>query len=157
MSRVTRGDESRRARVEGRTPISGHPRAGDLGFHEPSPLHTRRVKTQHHENSSSTSTNTALSVSCTRTLCELHPPLPALLPSSCSWALASLFLRVVLLYHPLFPLALRCLAASLSVRTVGNTLSPMLQTAGTTVRSRRKHFNRPWSISLSSSFPLEAA
>jgi len=82
---------------------------GDLG-HEPSPLHTRRLKTQHHEYLSSTSTNTALSVSCTRTLCELHPPPPALLPSSCSWALASLFLGVVWLYHPLFSLALRCLA-----------------------------------------------
>ena len=41
--------------------------------HEPSPLHTRRLKSQHHENSSSTSTNTALSVSCTRTLRELAP------------------------------------------------------------------------------------
>jgi len=44
------------------------------GDHEPSPLHSRRLKTQHHENSSSTSTNTALSVCCTRTLSELHPP-----------------------------------------------------------------------------------
>jgi len=48
-------------------------------------------------------------------------------------------------------------AVSFSVRTVGNTLSPMLQTAGTTVRSRRKLFNRLRSISLFSSFPLEAA
>jgi len=78
--------------------------------HEPSPLHTRRLKTQHHENSSSTSTNTALSVSCTRTLRELHPPPPALLPLSCPWALASLFLGVVWLYSSLSPLALRCLA-----------------------------------------------
>jgi len=80
--------------------------AGDLG-HQPSPLHTRRLKSQHHENSSSTSTTTPLSVSCTRTLLELHPPPPALLPSSCSWALASLFLGVVWLYHPLFSPALR--------------------------------------------------
>jgi len=42
--------------------------------------------------------------------CELHPPPRALLPASCSWALASLFLGVVLLYHPLFSLRLRCLA-----------------------------------------------
>jgi len=42
--------------------------------HEPSPLHTRRFKSQHHENSSSTSTTPALSVSCTSTLRELHPP-----------------------------------------------------------------------------------
>jgi len=40
---------------------------------------------------------------------------------------------------------------------VGNTLSPMLQTAGTTVHSRRKHFNRPRSSSPFSSLPLEAA
>jgi len=66
--------------------------------HEPSSLHTRRLKSQHHENSSSTSTTTALSVSCTRTLRELHPPPPTLLPLSCSWALASLFLWVVRLY-----------------------------------------------------------
>jgi len=126
--------------------------AWDLG-HEPSPLHTRRLKSQHHENSSSTSTTTALSVTCNRTLRELHPPPPALLPSSysSSWALASLCLGVVWLYHPLFS------PASLSVRTVGNTISPMLQTAGTTVRSGRKHFNRPRSISPPSSFPLEAA
>jgi len=78
--------------------------------HEPSPLHTRRLKSQHHENSSSTSTTTALSVSCARTLRELLPPPPGLPPSSCSWALASLFLGVVWLYHPLFSLALRCLA-----------------------------------------------
>jgi len=36
--------------------------AWDLG-HKPSPLHTRRLKSQHHENSLSTSTH-ALSVSC---------------------------------------------------------------------------------------------
>jgi len=41
--------------------------------HEPSPLHTRRVKSQHHQNSSSTSTTPALSVSCT-------PPLPPYFP-----------------------------------------------------------------------------
>ena len=37
-------------------------------------LGTRRLKSQHHENSSSTSTTPALSVSCTRTLRVLHPP-----------------------------------------------------------------------------------
>jgi len=47
-------------------------RLWDLG-HEPSPLHLRPLKSQHHENSSSTS-NPTLSVSCTCTLCELHPP-----------------------------------------------------------------------------------
>jgi len=47
--------------------------AWDSG-HEPSPLHTQRLKSQHHENSSSTSTTPTLSVSCTRTLRELHPP-----------------------------------------------------------------------------------
>jgi len=41
--------------------------------HKPSPLHTRRLKSQHRENSSSTSTIPALSVSCTRTLSKLHP------------------------------------------------------------------------------------
>jgi len=154
MSRVTRGYESRRVRVERRTPIyKGTLVAWDLG-HEPSPLHTRRLKSQHHENSSSTSTTTALSVSCTRTLRELHRPPPALLPLLCSWALASLFLGVVWLNHPLFRL---CFAASLSVRTVGNTLSPMLLTAGTPVRSRRKLFNRPRSISPFSLLSLEAA
>jgi len=44
------------------------------GFHEPSPLHTWRLKSQHHENLSSTSTTPTLSVSCPRTLRELHPP-----------------------------------------------------------------------------------
>ena len=78
--------------------------------HEPSPLHTQQLKSKHYENLSSTSTTTALSVSCTRTLRELHPPPPALLPLSCPWALASLFLGVVWLYSSLSPLALRCLA-----------------------------------------------
>jgi len=81
----------------------------DLG-HKPSLLHTRRLKSLHHENLSSTPTTTALAVSSTRTLCELHPPPPALLPLSCPWALVSLFQGVVWLYHPLFSLALRCLA-----------------------------------------------
>ena len=45
---------------------------------------------------------------------------------------------------------------SLRVSTIGNTLAPMLQTAGTTVRSRRKLFNRLRSISSFSSLPLEA-
>jgi len=45
----------------------------DLG-HEPCPLHSRRLKSQHHENSWSTSTTTTLSLSCIRTLHELHPP-----------------------------------------------------------------------------------
>jgi len=70
---VTREYESRRVRVEGRTPIKGHPRGMGFG-HKPSPLHTWRLKSQHHENSSSTSTTTVLSVSCISTLCELHPP-----------------------------------------------------------------------------------
>jgi len=83
--------------------------AWDLG-HEPSPIHTRRLKSQYHENSSSTSTTTALSVSCTHTLHELHRPPLALLPLSCSWVMASLFLGVVWLNHPLFSLALRGLA-----------------------------------------------
>jgi len=48
-------------------------------------------------------------------------------------------------------------AASLNVSTVGNTLSAMLPTAGTTLGSRRKLSNRPWSISPFSSLPLEAA
>ena len=48
-------------------------------------------------------------------------------------------------------------AASLSACTVGNTLSPKLQTAGTTVRSWRKSSNRLRSISLFSSPPLETA
>jgi len=122
--------------------------------HEPSPLHTRRLKSQHHGNSSSTSTTPALSVSCTRTLRELHPPPLALLPSSCPWALASLFLGVVWLY---FPSPRSRFASSLSARMVGNTLSPMLQTAGTTVRRRRELFNRIRSISPFSSSPLEAA
>jgi len=54
--------------------------ARDLG-HEPSPLHTRRLKSQHHENSSSTSTTPALSVSCFRTLRQLHPLPPFRLTS----------------------------------------------------------------------------
>jgi len=73
-----------------------------FGTHEPSPLHTWRLKSQHHENSSSISTTPTLPVSCTRTLRELHPPPPALLPSSCFWALVSLFLGVVWLYLPPF-------------------------------------------------------
>jgi len=40
---------------------------------------------------------------------------------------------------------------------VSNTLWPMLQTAGTTVRIRRNYCNRPPSISPFSSPPLEAA
>ena len=83
-------------------------KAWDLG-HEPSPLHTRRLKSQHHENSSSTSTF-ALSVSCIRTLRELQPPPPAVLPLSCPSTLPSLFLGVVWLYSLLSPHLLRCLA-----------------------------------------------
>jgi len=122
--------------------------------HEPSPVHTRRLKSQHHDTSSSTSTTPALSLSCTHTLHELHPPLPPYLP-----------------YHVLGPWR-PCLegsfgsitpsprlrfAASLSVCTVGNTLLPMLQTVRNTVRSRRKSFNRFRSISPFSSPTLEAA
>ena len=51
---------------------TGALRTWDLG-HEPSPLQTRRLKSQPHENAWSTS-NPALSMSCTHTLCELHPP-----------------------------------------------------------------------------------
>ena len=47
--------------------------AWDLGY-ERSLLHTRRLKSQHHANSSSTSTTTAHAVSSTRTLHELHRP-----------------------------------------------------------------------------------
>jgi len=47
--------------------------------------------------------------------------------------------------------------ASLTVFTVGYTLWPMLQTAGTTVRSWRKLFDRLRLISPFSSSPLEAA
>ena len=43
----------------------------------------------------------------------------------------------------------------LNAGTVGSTLSLMLQTAGTTVHSRRKVFNRPQSISYFSSSALE--
>jgi len=99
---------------------------------EPFPLHLWRLKSQHHKNSWSTSTTPALSVSCTRTLSELHPhsqwaapalsvsctrtlrelhpPPPALLPLSCPWALVSLFLGVVWLCSPQSPLAFRYLA-----------------------------------------------
>ena len=48
--------------------------AWDMG-HELSPLYTRQLKSQHHENWSSTSTP-ALSVCCTCTLSELHPHSP---------------------------------------------------------------------------------
>jgi len=118
----------------------------DLG-HEPSPLHSRRLKSQHHENSSSTPTTTALSVSCTL-------PLPPYVPYYILWPWRPCFTGW---FGPITPSFHCCFAASLSVRTVGNTLSPMLQTAGTTVRSRRTHFNRPRSISLFSLPPLEAA
>ena len=101
-----------------------------------------------------------------------HPP-----PSNSQWAAPALSLSCTLslppyfLYHVLAPwrpcfsgsfgsispsFRLR-IAASVSIRTVGNTLSPMLQTAGTIVRSRRKYFNRPQSISPFSWPPLEAA
>ena len=46
---------------------------------------------------------------------------------------------------------------SLTTCMVSTTLSPMLHMAGTTVCSRRKLFNRPWSICTFSSSPLEAA
>jgi len=45
-------------------------------------------------------------------------------------------------------------AASSRVRWVGNTLSALLQTAETTVRSMRKPFNRPRSISPSLDYLL---
>jgi len=48
-------------------------------------------------------------------------------------------------------------AISFKTRTVGNTLSPMLHTPGTTVRVSGKSFNRLRSISPSSSFLLEPA
>ena len=41
--------------------------------HEPSSLHTRRLKSQHHQNSSSTSTTPALSVSCIPPLSSYFP------------------------------------------------------------------------------------
>jgi len=52
-------------------------------------------------------------------------------------------------------LSTRIFATLLSTSIVGNTLSPMLQTAGTTVLSRRKLFNRPQLISPFSSSCLE--
>jgi len=55
-------------------------------------------------------------VSCTRTLSELHPPPPNLLPLSCPWTLASLFLEVVWLYSLLSSHLLRCLARHLHSR-----------------------------------------
>jgi len=101
--------------------------AWDLG-HKLSPLHTRRLKSQHHENSSSTSTTTALSVSCTL-------PLPPYFPYHVLGPWRPCFWGSFGSITPSFRLRF---AASLSVRTVGNTLSPMLQTAGTTVHSRKK-------------------
>jgi len=56
---------------------------------------------------------------------------------------------------PLPPLATHVFTTSLSSCTVGNILLPMLQMAGTTLRSRRNLFNRPRSIPLCSSSPLE--
>jgi len=123
----------------------------DLG-HEPSPLHLRGLKSQHHENSSSTSTTPGLSVSCTRTLREQHPPPHTLLPSSCPWPLASLSLGVIWLSSLLFP---QVFAASFSPCRVSNSLSPMLQIAGFIVCSTRKLFNWPRAISLFSSLPLK--
>jgi len=96
----------------------------------------------------------ALPVSCTRTLRELYPSPPTFLPSSCPCTLASLFLGVIMLDPP------SCrsgFAPSLNVCTLGNTLSPMLQPAGTTLHSKRKLFHRPRSISRFCSSPLEAA
>ena len=120
--------------------------AGDLG-HEPSPLQTQRLKSQHHENLSSISTTPALSVSCT-------PPLPPYFSY-----------HVLGPWRPCFygsfgstPSSLHShFTTLLSAWTVGNTLSPTLLMAGTTFCSRRKPFNRLRSISPLSSPPLEAA
>jgi len=58
----------------------------------------------------------------------------------------------------LSPCLLACIfPASLSTPTVGNNGSPMFLMAGTTGPIRRKHYNRPQSISPLSSLPLEAA
>ena len=97
----------------------------------------------------------ALSFNSTCILRELHPLPLTLVPLSCSWALAFLSPGVVRLSHSRFPLVF--FAASLRACTVGNTLSPMLHTAGTTLRSRRKIFNQPRSSSSFASWPLEAA
>ena len=97
--------------------------------------------------SSSPTHQPALSVSCPSTLRELHHTLPP--PDS-----LIMFLDLVVIvsmgffaYPAPFPLAF---CFFLRACTVGNTLSPMLQTAGTTVHGRRNLFNRPRSIS---SFP----
>ena len=128
-------------------------RAMDLR-HQPSPLHLQQLKSQHHENLSSTSTTPALSVSCTRTLLELPPPSP-LTSLIMFLGFGVLVSRGHLAVSPF--LFTYVFATSLSACTVGNTLSPMLQTAGTTVRSRRNLFNRPLLISSFSSSPLETA
>jgi len=112
--------------------------AWDLG-HEPSPLHTQRLKSQHHENSSSTSSTTALSVSGSHTLRELHPPLPPYFLCHVFGPWRSCFSG---LFGSITPSPHLRFAASLSVCMVCNNLSPMLHTGGTTVRSRRKLFNR---------------
>jgi len=73
-------------------------RAEDLG-HEPSPLHTRGLKSQHHENPSSTS-NLPLSVRCISTVSVLHPPYFRLTSLIMSWGPGVLFPRSRLALHP---------------------------------------------------------
>jgi len=134
-------------------------KAYDWGY-EPSPLHLQRFKSQHYENLSSTSTlhspwaAPALPVSSTRTTHELHRlhspflPHPVLGPCHPWFRWSFCFITHSFYLHP---------AVSLSSYTVGKTLPPMLPTAVTTVGSWRKPFNRPRSISLFSSLPLETA
>ena len=125
--------------------------------HPPSPLHTRRLKSQHHEIFttvlfSTPSYDLALGG---RVIPPLHSPSLRFIPLG---LLHSGLMDFVFFWWCFLSLPRFC-SASLRALARSATLSspPMLQTARYTVCSNRKHLNRPWSISLFSLFLWEAA
>ena len=125
--------------------------------HPPSPLDTRRLKSQHHE----IITTLPNSTPCHGFFLGGGDK-PRQLYSSLRFIpldfLYSGLMDFVFFWWCFLSLPRFC-SASLRAFARSATISspPMLQTAGYTVCSKRKHFNRPLSISLFSLFLWEAA
>ena len=116
--------------------------------HPPSSLHTRQLKSQYHEIITTFPNSThhhgfALGGGG---IPPLHSPSLRFIPLGLlhSGLMDFVFFWWCFLSLPHFCSA--SLRASAQLATLSST--PMLQTAGNTVCSKRKHFNRPWSISL---------
>jgi len=154
MSHMTQEYQWCRVKVGGKSPIWEHPQGFGFG--------SRTISSTHPAIEISTTWKFIINHYHPRTLSELHPysPWARPRPSRRTSLMMSLGPGVLVSRGclALLPPSVRSrFATSLTARMVGNTLSPMLLTAGTTIPSRRKPFNRSRSISPLSSPPLEAA